>query len=217
VDLLGVYGHVPLPPYIRKGRAADADQERYQTVYASQPGSVAAPTAGLHFTPEVFDALQKRGISWSFVTLHVGAGTFQPIQVEDVGQHRVHAEWCGVGAETVAAIAACRQRGGRVIAVGTTTTRTLETVAARGPLQAWSGESDLTIAPPFSFRVIDGLLTNFHLPRSSLLLLAAAFTGWESLKESYRIAIEQGYRFYSYGDAMLIAPANEQSHSPHSD
>jgi S-adenosylmethionine:tRNA ribosyltransferase-isomerase len=214
VDLLSVYGHIPLPPYIRKGRAAEADRERYQTVYASQPGSVAAPTAGLHFTPELFEALKQRGVAWSFVTLHVGAGTFQPIQVEDVAQHRVQREWCEVGPGTVDAIAACRERGGRVIAVGTTTTRTLETAAALGSLQPWSGESDLTIAPPFAFRVIDALVTNFHLPRSSLLLLVAAFTGWESLQESYRTAIEQNYRFYSYGDAMLIAPDHDQSNPP---
>jgi S-adenosylmethionine:tRNA ribosyltransferase-isomerase len=217
VELLGLYGHIPLPPYIRKGLAEAADQERYQTIFARHPGSVAAPTAGLHFTPEVFQALEQRDITRTFVTLHVGAGTFQPIQVEDVGEHRVQAEWCEVSAETVKAIATCRQRGGRVIAVGTTTTRTLETVAAIGPLRPWSGASDLTIAPPFSFRVVDGLITNFHLPRSSLLLLTAAFTGWESLKESYRIAIQMGYRFYSYGDAMLIAPDHDQSHPPHSD
>ncbi len=216
VDLLATYGHTPLPPYIRKGLAGDADRERYQTIFAQQPGSVAAPTAGLHFTPEVFDALKQRGINWSFVTLHVGAGTFQPIQVEDIALHRVHAEWCELPAPTVAAINACRRRGGHVIAVGTTTTRTLETVAARGPLQPWSGESELTIAPPFSFHVVDGLITNFHLPRSSLLLLVAAFTGWKSLRESYRIAIEQDYRFYSYGDAMLIAPDHEQPHPQHS-
>jgi S-adenosylmethionine:tRNA ribosyltransferase-isomerase len=212
VELLERYGQVPLPPYIRKGRATVEDQERYQTVYASQAGAVAAPTAGLHFTPEVFEQLRQRDIAWAFVTLHVGAGTFQPIQVEDVTRHRVHREWCSLLAATAEAVAACKARGGRVIAVGTTSVRVLETVAAEGPLRAWSGETDLTIRPPFSFRVVDALVTNFHLPRSSLLLLVAAFTGLESLKESYRIAIQNEYHFYSYGDAMLIAADDDQPH-----
>ena len=202
--LLGRFGHVPLPPYIRKGRADAADRDRYQTVYARPPGSVAAPTAGLHFTPELFDRLDARGVERAFVTLHVGVGTFQPVQTEDVTRHRVHREWCVVPPPTVAAVAACKARGGRVVAVGTTTTRTLETAALSGPLAPWSGESDLTIRPPFAFRVVEGLLTNFHLPRSSLLLLVAAFTGLEQMHEAYRVAVAEGYRFYSYGDAMLI-------------
>lgn len=206
LELLSLYGQVPLPPYIRKGQEGPRDRERYQTVFASQPGSVAAPTAGLHFTPELLEQLHQRGVEIASVTLHVGIGTFQPIQVEDVRSHRVHPEWCMVPAETVQAVQTCRRRGGRVIAVGTTTTRTLETVARQGPLQPWAGQTDLTIAPPFEFKVVDALVTNFHLPRSSLLLLVAAFTGWESLRESYRLAIENHYRFYSYGDAMLIAP-----------
>jgi S-adenosylmethionine:tRNA ribosyltransferase-isomerase len=211
-ELLGCYGQVPLPPYIRKGRADPEDHDRYQTVYASQAGAVAAPTAGLHFTPEVFDRLRQRGVGWGFVTLHVGAGTFQPVQVEDVTRHRVHREWCELPAETAAAVAACKARGGRVVAVGTTSVRVLETVAAAGPPRAWSGETDLTIGPPFRFRVVDALVTNFHLPRSSLLLLVGAFTGLESLKESYRTAIAHEYRFYSYGDAMLIAADHDQPH-----
>jgi S-adenosylmethionine:tRNA ribosyltransferase-isomerase len=200
-ELLARYGQIPLPPYIRKGRAADADRERYQTVYAQQPGAVAAPTAGLHFTPAVFEQLRQRDIGWAFVTLHVGIGTFQPMQVEDVTQHQVHREWCELPAATVEAIAA---RKGRVIAVGTTAVRVLETVAAAGPLRPWRGESALTIRPGFAFRVAEGLVTNFHLPRSSLLMLVAAFTGLESMRAAYREAIAAEYRFYSYGDAMLV-------------
>ncbi len=203
-ELLARFGRVPLPPYIRRGRADDADRERYQTVYARPPGSVAAPTAGLHFTPEVFERLTRKDIDGAFVTLHVGIGTFRPIQVEDVTRHQVHPEWCEVPAAAVEAVAKCKGRGGRVIAVGTTTTRTLETAAAGGVLRPWRGESTLTIRPPFAFGVLDGLITNFHLPRSSLLLLVAAFTGLESMRAAYRAAVERRYRFYSYGDAMLI-------------
>lgn len=206
VDLLEQYGWIPLPPYIRKGKGDESDATRYQTIYARQAGSVAAPTAGLHFTPELIEELTRRGIGRASVTLHVGAGTFQPIQVEDVSQHRVHEEWCQVPEETVNAIQRCKQTGGRVVAVGTTSTRSLETAAAGGILQPWSGPTELTIAPPYRFQVVDGLITNFHLPRSSLLLLVAAFTGWESLRKAYQTAIASDYRFYSYGDAMLIAP-----------
>jgi S-adenosylmethionine:tRNA ribosyltransferase-isomerase len=202
--MLGRYGQIPLPPYIRKGRAEDEDRDRYQTIFARQTGAVAAPTAGLHFTPGVFERLKERGINWAFVTLHVGIGTFQPIQVADVSQHFVHKEWGELPAATVAAIAACRERGGRVVAVGTTAVRVLETVAASGPLRPWHGESELTIRPGYVFRVVEGLVTNFHLPRSSLLLLVAAFTGLESMRAAYKEAIAQEYRFYSYGDAMVI-------------
>jgi S-adenosylmethionine:tRNA ribosyltransferase-isomerase len=205
VDLLNRFGEVPLPCYIRRGHAREPDRERYQTVYASTPGAVAAPTAGLHFTPRVFDRLRERGIACSLVTLHVGAGTFQPIKVEDYRQHQMHAEWGRLPAETVAAIGDCKQRGGRVVAVGTTTVRLLETAARQAEdLATWSGESELFIYPPYTFRVVDALVTNFHLPRSTLLLLVAAFAGVEALERSYTTAIEQGYRFYSYGDAMLI-------------
>ncbi|HZU34683.1 MAG TPA: tRNA preQ1(34) S-adenosylmethionine ribosyltransferase-isomerase QueA [Gemmataceae bacterium] len=205
-ELLTRYGQVPLPPYIRKGRAAEADRERYQTVYAQHAGAVAAPTAGLHFTPRVFEELRQHGIDRAFVTLHVGIGTFQPVKVTDVSQHHVQREWAELPAATAEAIRTCRVRGGRVVAVGTTSVRVLETVAATGPIQPWSGETDLTICPPFTFRVVDALVTNFHLPRSSLLLLVAAFTGLESMRQAYRVAVEQEYRFYSYGDAMLILP-----------
>jgi S-adenosylmethionine:tRNA ribosyltransferase-isomerase len=209
-ELLARHGQVPLPPYIRKGCGEETDRERYQTIYASQPGAVAAPTAGLHFTPEVFEALRKRGIRWEYVTLHVGIGTFQPIQVEDVTQHRVHREWGELPPETATAVADCKDRRSRVIAIGTTSVRVLETAALRSALLApWQGETDLTICPPFTFRVVDGLVTNFHLPRSSLLLLVAAFTGFESLRASYQFAVKKEFRFYSYGDAMLIVPGHE--------
>ncbi len=213
-ELLLRHGHVPLPPYIRKARQDDGapeevateDRERYQTVYARAPGAVAAPTAGLHFTPAVFDTLHDRGVAWTQVTLHVGPGTFLPIQTDDVTAHRVQPERGELPAAAAEAIAACRSRGGRLVAVGTTSVRVLETAAraCSGPVQAWSGQTDLTIGPPFNFRTIDALITNFHLPRSSLLLLVAAFTGLESMQAAYRIAVAEGYRFYSYGDAMFI-------------
>ncbi len=204
-ELLTRYGRVPLPPYIRKGRALPGDRDRYQTVYAHHAGAVAAPTAGLHFTPTVFEGLRQRGIDWSFLTLHVGPGTFQPVKVEDVAEHSVESEWGELPLATAQAINACKKRGGRVVAVGTTSVRVLETPGRKGvPLTAWSGQTDLTIRPPFDFKIVDALVTNFHLPRSSLLLLVAAFTGMESMYQAYRVAIEKEYRFYSYGDAMLI-------------
>jgi S-adenosylmethionine:tRNA ribosyltransferase-isomerase len=166
---------------------------------------VAAPTAGLHFTPAVFEALRQRGIEWTFLTLHVGPGTFQPVKVEEVSEHRVESEWGELPEATAEAINACKCRGRRVVAAGTTSVRVLETAGRKqSPLTAWSGHTDLTIRPPFDFRVVDGLVTNFHLPRSSLLLLVAAFTGLESMHRAYRVAVEKEYRFYSYGDAMLI-------------
>jgi S-adenosylmethionine:tRNA ribosyltransferase-isomerase len=207
-DLLGRHGQVPLPPYIRKARGSDderpGDRERYQTVYARRHGAVAAPTAGLHFTPEVFEALDRRGVGRAFVTLHVGPGTFQPVQVEDVAGHHMQAEWGELSPATAAAVAACKARGSRVVAVGTTSVRVLETAARGGEVRPWSGQTDLTIRPPFTFHAVDALLTNFHLPRSSLLLLVAAFTGLESMHEAYRVAVANEYRFYSYGDAMLL-------------
>ena len=203
-ELLAIYGHVPLPPYIRQGRDRPEDRERYQTIYAQQPGSVAAPTAGLHFTPRLFNRLKERGIDIAYVTLHVGVGTFQPITVTDAARHQMHAEWCQISEETAQQIQQCRQRGGRVVAVGTTTVRTLETVAQTGPIRAWCGETHLYIRPPFTFRAVDVLMTNFHLPRSSLLVLVSAFAGLELIQRAYQEAIRQRYRFYSYGDAMLI-------------
>ena len=203
--LLAGWGQVPIPPYIREGRADDADHERYQTIYARHDGAVAAPTAGLHFTPELFAALDARGVSRAFVTLHVGPGTFQPIKVDDVTEHRVEGEWGELPAATADAVRACKARGGRVVAVGTTSTRLLEGAArAVGVGAAWSGLVDLTVCPPFDFRVIDGLVTNFHLPRSSLLLLVSALAGVDAIRAAYAEAVAARYRFYSYGDAMLI-------------
>jgi S-adenosylmethionine:tRNA ribosyltransferase-isomerase len=203
-DLLQLIGHVPLPPYIRKGNAMADDRARYQTVYAHRPGAVAAPTAGLHFTPRLLERLKERGIDWAFLTLHVGLGTFQPIRTIDLGQHRMHSEWGELPPTTAAAILRCRERGRRVVAVGTTSVRVLETVAASGPLRPWSGETELFIHPPYPFQVVDGLVTNFHLPKTSLLLLVSAFAGADLIRRAYEAAIEQEYRFYSYGDAMLI-------------
>src|SRR5579871_1845054 len=204
LDLLQANGQVPLPPYIRKGRANPPDRSRYQTVFARQPGAVAAPTAGLHFTPRLFERLQRRDIAWAFVTLHVGLGTFQPLRMANFTQHRLHREWGQLPLDTVQAIARCRQQGGRVVAVGTTSVRVLETAAAAGSVQPWSGETDLFIHPPYRFQVVDALVTNFHLPRTSLLLLVSAFADAAFIRQAYETAIAQEYRFYSYGDAMLI-------------
>jgi S-adenosylmethionine:tRNA ribosyltransferase-isomerase len=203
-DLLRAFGKVPLPSYIRKGQAADFDRDRYQTVFARRAGAVAAPTAGLHFTPRLFDRLKQRGVGSTFVTLHVGLGTFQPIRAEDFTRHRMHREWGELSANAAEAIVSCRQRGGRVVAVGTTSVRVLETVAGSGPVRPWSGETDLYIHPPYEFRAVDALITNFHLPRTSLLLLVGAFAGADLIRQAYGTAIEQRYRFFSYGDAMLI-------------
>lgn len=203
-QLLALYGHVPIPPYIRQGHDRPEDRERYQTIYAERPGSVAAPTAGLHFTPRLFERLTERQIGLAYVTLHVGVGTFQPITATDAAQHQMHAEWCEIPEETAQRIRACRSQGGRIVAVGTTTVRTLETVAQTGPIRAWCGETHLYIRPPFTFRAVDILMTNFHLPRSSLLVLVSAFAGLDLIKRAYQEAIRQRYRFYSYGDAMLI-------------
>ncbi|MBY0460164.1 MAG: tRNA preQ1(34) S-adenosylmethionine ribosyltransferase-isomerase QueA, partial [Gemmataceae bacterium] len=205
-ELLARYGHIPLPPYIRKGREEASDRERYQTVYADANAarSVAAPTAGLHFTPAVFERLAARGIETARVTLHVGLGTFAPVKEPDPTQHRIHAEWCEVKPEAVGAILATKARGGRVVAVGTTTTRTLESAARAGELRPFCGETDLFIHEPFPFRAIDALVTNFHLPRTTLLLLVGALAGGELLARAYAEAVAQEYRFFSYGDAMLV-------------
>jgi S-adenosylmethionine:tRNA ribosyltransferase-isomerase len=197
-------GHVPLPPYIHRPDRPE-DRARYQTVYARESGSVAAPTAGLHFTPELLDRLQARGIERAEVILHVGPGTFRPVQVDDVREHTVPAEPYVLPAEAADAIARARARGGRVVAVGTTTTRVLESQAhADGAVAAGEGETDLVIVPGFRFRAVDSLVTNFHLPRSSLLLLVAGFAGRERILDAYAQAVREGYRFYSYGDAMLL-------------
>jgi S-adenosylmethionine:tRNA ribosyltransferase-isomerase len=208
VDLLARFGHMPLPPYIRKGRAGTADRERYQTVYARRDGAVAAPTAGLHFTARVFERLQERGIGWSFVTLHVGPATFRPVEAENVEEHVMHSEWGELSVDTADAISRCKKRDGRVVAVGTTAVRVLETAygreCERTDASPWSGDTQLFIYPPYQFRIVDALVTNFHLPRTSLLLLVSAFAGIELTRQAYQCAIEHEYRFYSYGDAMLI-------------
>ncbi len=196
-------GHVPLPPYITHGDAAD-DAERYQTVYASCPGAVAAPTAGLHFTPELMAALRGRGAHCVFVTLHVGAGTFQPVRTERVAEHRMHAERFGIPAATADAVNAARAAGRPVTAVGTTSLRALESAARDGRVAAGHGETRLFVTPGYEFRIVDRLITNFHLPRSTLLMLVSAFAGIERIRSAYAHAISRRYRFFSYGDAMLL-------------
>jgi S-adenosylmethionine:tRNA ribosyltransferase-isomerase len=191
---------VPLPPYIRGGVADLRDRADYQTMFAEIDGSVAAPTAGLHFTAELMAALADAGVKTARVTLHVGAGTFQPVRVEDTDQHAMHAEWGEVPQATVDAIAAAK----RVVCIGTTALRLLESVARSGPMRAWSGETDIFITPGYKFRVVDLLLTNFHLPRSTLFMLVAAFAGLERMKAAYAHAIAERYRFYSYGDCCLL-------------
>jgi S-adenosylmethionine:tRNA ribosyltransferase-isomerase len=198
-------GEMPLPPYIRRAEPLPQDQERYQTVFARSPGAVAAPTAGLHLTHALLGALERAGVGFAEVVLHVGPGTFRPLRAQDLARGRLHAEAFELPEASAAAIAATRARGGRVVAVGTTTTRVLEARARDdGTLEAGRGETDLFLRPGHRFRAVDALLTNFHLPRSSLLLLVAAFAGREAVLDAYREAVAEGYRFYSYGDAMLI-------------
>jgi S-adenosylmethionine:tRNA ribosyltransferase-isomerase len=201
---LAQHGSVPLPPYITRA-ATDDDEARYQTVYSRHPGAVAAPTAGLHFDEALLTALRDMGVVLAWVTLHVGAGTFQPVQTEDIAAHRMHAEWYRMPAETVAAVEAARARGGRVTAVGTTSLRALESAAAAdGELHAGEAETALFIRPGYRFRAVDRLLTNFHLPQSTLLMLVSAFAGVDPVRAAYRHAVAQRYRFFSYGDAMLV-------------
>jgi S-adenosylmethionine:tRNA ribosyltransferase-isomerase len=204
VTLLQQFGTVPLPPYIRRELPTDADWDRYQTTYARRYGAVAAPTAGLHFTPELLRECRDCGIEQTHVTLHVGIGTFRPIAVDNLADHRMHAEWCELSPEAADEINQTRAAGGRIFAVGTTSVRTLESAAHDKIVNAWSGETELFIRPPYEFRAVDVLLTNFHLPKSSLLVLVSAFAGPELIREAYRAAIDERYRFYSYGDAMLI-------------
>ena len=204
LELLDQFGTVPLPPYMERESPSDVDRERYQTTYARSPGAVAAPTAGLHFTPEVFRRCSEREVNKAFVTLHVGLGTFRPVSVKRLSDHVMHHEWCELPSETVEAIRAAKSAGGRIVAIGTTTVRTLESVAAHGELIPFAGETDLFIRPPYDFQVVDALLTNFHLPKSTLLVLLSAFAGRESVLSAYAAAIAERYRFYSYGDAMLI-------------
>ncbi|GFN23194.1 tRNA preQ1(34) S-adenosylmethionine ribosyltransferase-isomerase QueA [Thermanaeromonas sp. C210] len=201
-DILARLGRVPLPPYIRRELP---DPERYQTVYARHPGSAAAPTAGLHFTPRLLEKIREKGVEVASILLHVGLGTFRPVKEETVEKHRMHAEYYIVLPETAEAINKARARGGRVVAVGTTVVRTLETVATpEGRISPGEGYTDLFIYPGYSFKAVDCLITNFHLPRSTLLMLVSAFAGREKILQAYRVAVEEGYRFFSFGDAMLI-------------
>ncbi len=204
LTLLDRVGRVPLPPYIRDGEMIDEDCETYQTVYASEPGAVAAPTAGLHFTNPLLKRLESAGVQTSQITLHVGLGTFRPISTTSLDTHKMHSEWARIDAATVDQLEATRRDGHRIIALGTTAVRTLETAAAGGSLAAWQGETDLFIRPPYKFNAVDALMTNFHLPKSTLLILVRTFGGDALIRQAYDEAIREEYRFYSYGDAMLI-------------
>jgi S-adenosylmethionine:tRNA ribosyltransferase-isomerase len=210
-EAVDTLGHIPLPPYIA-ARRPDDDRDRtdYQTIFAKHEGSIAAPTAGLHFTEELLTQLEARGVSVHRVTLHVGAGTFLPVKADDTAGHKMHSEWGEVSAETAEALNAARASGGRIVAVGTTALRLLESAATGdGKLSAFSGETAIFITPGYRFRAVDALLTNFHLPRSTLFMLVSAFAGLERMKRAYAHAIETGYRFYSYGDACLIFPGSD--------
>jgi len=202
-DILEASGKLPLPPYIDRS-AGDEDDERYQTVYARERGAVAAPTAGLHFTKEMLQRLENKGVKLCRVTLHVGAGTFQPVRVEQISEHKMHSEIYQIPETTRAAIAVARAEGRQVLAVGTTSLRALEAASQQGELKAGRGETDIFITPGYRFRVVDRLLTNFHLPKSTLLMLVSAFAGYDTIRSAYAYAVEQQYRFFSYGDAMLL-------------
>ncbi len=203
LNVLDQLGQLPLPPYIEHTPTAD-DEARYQTVYANEPGSVAAPTAGLHFDDAMLDTLRQQGVRTAQVTLHVGAGTFQPVRTDDTDDHKMHSEHYTILQATVDAITETRARGGRVVAVGTTSLRTLEAAARSGPLAAGASETDIFITPGYSFKVVDVLITNFHLPKSTLLMLVSAFSGMDAIRSAYVHAIAERYRFFSYGDAMLL-------------
>ncbi|MFO0990850.1 MAG: tRNA preQ1(34) S-adenosylmethionine ribosyltransferase-isomerase QueA [Hyphomicrobiales bacterium] len=206
-EAIASLGEMPLPPYIAGRRASDdEDRKDYQTIYGREEGAVAAPTAGLHFTDTLLAALDRRGVAREFVTLHVGAGTFLPVKAEDTRDHKMHAEWGDVSAETAERINAARAKGGRVVSVGTTSLRLLETAARSGKIETFSGATDIFITPGYQFRAVDLLMTNFHLPRSTLFMLVCAFAGIERMKTAYAHAIASDYRFYSYGDASLLFP-----------
>jgi S-adenosylmethionine:tRNA ribosyltransferase-isomerase len=204
VALLEQFGTVPLPPYIHRKLGAGLDWERYQTAFARRPGAVAAPTAGLHFTPDLLERCEQRGIERAFVTLHVGIGTFRPISVERLSEHSMHEEWCELSADTCDQLNQTRAAGGRIVAVGTTTVRTLETAFRDGSFAPWCGSTNLFIRPPYQFGGVDCLLTNFHLPRSTLLVLVSTLAGLDLMRQAYATAVRERYRFFSYGDAMLI-------------
>ena len=202
-DLIDTYGRLPLPPYIE--HAADkVDEQRYQTVYAREPGAVAAPTAGLHFDQPLLDRLRDKGVHFAYVTLHVGAGTFQPVRTENLAEHKMHSEWYTISQATVDAVRAAKAAGRKVIAVGTTSMRALESASQSGRLEAGSNDTNLFITPGYVFKTVDRLITNFHLPKSTLLMLVSAFAGYDRIRKAYQHAIEQRYRFFSYGDAMLL-------------
>jgi S-adenosylmethionine:tRNA ribosyltransferase-isomerase len=203
IDLIEAYGALPLPPYIEHA-ANEVDAERYQTVFAQEPGAVAAPTAGLHFDQMMMDVLRTQGVHFATVTLHVGAGTFQPVRTENLAEHNMHSEWYSISDETVNSVRATQATGGRVIAVGTTSLRALESASQSGTLQAGSAETNLFITPGYTFKTVDRLITNFHLPKSTLLMLVSAFAGYERIRHAYAHAIAAQYRFFSYGDAMLL-------------
>jgi S-adenosylmethionine:tRNA ribosyltransferase-isomerase len=208
-EAIAALGDMPLPPYIALRRAPDAaDHADYQTAYAKHEGAVAAPTAGLHFTPELLVALERKGIAHHFLTLHVGAGTFLPVKAEDTDAHTMHAEWGEISEATAAALNKARAKGGRIVAAGTTALRLLESAATKdGKIAPFKGETSIFITPGYRFRAVDVLLTNFHLPRSTLFMLVSAFSGFETMREAYAHALRSGYRFYSYGDACLLFPA----------
>ncbi len=209
MEILIASGHMPLPPYITRDDK-QSDAERYQTIYAEKNGAVAAPTAGLHFTDEMFDQIEDKGINKAFVTLHVGAGTFQPVRVENLDDHVMHKEYAQLTREVVEWVEETRRQGGRVIAIGTTSVRTLESAGANGELTEFNGDTQLFIRPGFKFNVVDAMLTNFHLPESTLLMLVSAFAGYENIMEAYRHAVESRYRFFSYGDAMWLTRKDPQ-------
>lgn len=202
---LDLFGHIPLPPYIER-EDERSDFERYQTVYGKIPGAVAAPTAGLHFDKTLLAAIKAKGIETTEVTLHVGAGTFQPVRVDNILDHHMHSEYIEVGDDTVAKVNACKERGGRVIAVGTTSVRSLESAALEGSLKSFSGDTNIFIYPGYEFKVIDALITNFHLSESTLLMLVCALAGYDTMMSAYKHAVNEKYRFFSYGDAMFIQP-----------
>jgi S-adenosylmethionine:tRNA ribosyltransferase-isomerase len=201
--LLDLIGHMPLPPYIDREDTQE-DRSRYQTVYAEQPGAVAAPTAGLHFDDQILEDIKRKGADLAFVTLHVGAGTFQPVRVENITDHHMHSEWLEVSEQVAKKIKATKERGGKVIAVGTTSVRSVETAASSGEIAAFEGDTDIFIYPGYQFKVVDKLITNFHLSESTLLMLVSAFAGYTFIMEAYQQAVEEQYRFFSYGDAMLL-------------
>ena len=204
ITQLEQHGHIPLPPYIERQDDSN-DRDRYQTVYAKKQGAVAAPTAGLHFDQSLLEKLNDMGVSSAFVTLHVGAGTFQPVRVDNISDHHMHAEYIEVGGEVVEAVRKTRASGGRVFAVGTTSVRALESAASEEQLSTYVGDTNIFITPGYKFKVVDGLITNFHLPESTLLMLVCAFAGYENVMAAYRHAVEEGYRFFSYGDAMFLS------------